>query len=122
MAAPVFKIINGDADCKALLGNPVRLYLFGEANQSTPKPYAVWQSVSGSPYNTLSCPPSMDRVTVQIDIYGNTVSSVRDASEAMRSAFETSGQCYVTMLGSERKDSETNLFRYTFDLEFHLDR
>ena len=123
MFPPVFAIAVADSSVTALLGaNPTRFFLFGEAVQNTQKPYAVWQVVSGEPYNTLSCPPDVDRVTVQIDAYGNTVSSVRSVAAALRGAFEASGGCYVVSLNGEQKESDTNLFRSSFDLEFHVKR
>lgn len=123
MFPPVFQVATSDSDVLALLGSkPTRLFLFGEATQNTVKPYAVWQLVSGSPYNYLNDLPDVDRMTTQIDVYATSVSSARNVAMALRDAFEASRECYVVSWRGETKDVPTNLFRVSFDLEWHVAR
>lgn len=123
MFPPVFAVATSSSEVLSLLGyNPTRLYLFGEATQQTAKPYAVWQLVSGSPENYLACPPDLDRMTTQIDVYATTVSSARNVARALRDAFEGERNCYVVGWRGESKETATNLFRVSFDVEWHVYR
>ena len=123
MYPPVFSVATSSSEVLNLLGsNPTRLYLFGEATQSTVKPYAVWQTVTGSPENYLKCPPDHDRFTVQVDVYGTTVSSVRDVAMALRDVFEGEENCYIVDWRGEQKEPATNLFRIGFDCDWHVFR
>ncbi len=123
MFPPVFAVATSSSEVLSLLGyNPTRLYLFGEATQQTAKPYAVWQLVSGSPENYLACPPDLDRMTTQIDVYATTVSSARNVARALRDAFEGERNCYVVGLRGESKEATTGYFRISFDLEWHVYR
>ena len=119
MFPPLFSIATSSASVKALLGSdPTRLFLFGEATQATPKPYAVWQTVSGSPENYLGCLPDADKLTTQVDCYGTTVSSARAVAKALSDALTADLRCYVTQWNGETKDTETNLFRVGFDVDW----
>lgn len=121
MFPPVFATAVANAAVTSKLGtSPTRLFLFGEAPQVVTKPYAVWQTVSGGPYNYLKTLPDVDRYTVQIDVYGDTVSSVRDAAEALRDAFEP--VAYVVSWRGESRDTQTQNYRYSFDIEWHVAR
>ena len=65
MYPPVFATAVASPAVTALLGtNPTRLYLFGEAPQNVIKPYAVWQTVAGSPENYLGTLPDIDHWSV----------------------------------------------------------
>lgn len=123
MFPPVFEVAASSSQVLTLLGSsPMRLFLFGEATQQTAKPYAVWQTVTGSPLNYLNDLPDTDRLTTQIDVYGTTVSSVRAVARALRDAFEAERNCYVIAWRSESKEAATNLFRASFDCEWHVAR
>lgn len=119
MFPPLFQIAASDSDVVALLGaSPTRLFLFGEAPQNVTKPYAVWQIVSGSPENYLNDLPDADRITTQIDCYGTTASSARAVAQSLRDAFEATRRCYIVQWNGESKESDTNLFRVGFDVEW----
>lgn len=121
MFAPVFATAVASGAVTALLGTaPTRLYLFGEAPQDVAKPYAVWQSVSGAPANYLGTLPDVDRFTVQIDVYATTASSARSVAQALRDAFEP--VAYVVSWRGESRDATTKNYRYSFDVEFHVER
>lgn len=117
MFPPVFSTAAASPAVTALLGtNPTRLYLFGEANQNSTKPYAIWQTVSGSPESYLANTPDIDHWVTQIDVYATTASGARGAAEALRDAFEP--VAYVTGWRGESKNTDTQLYRYSFDVEW----
>lgn len=121
MFPPVFATLLASAPVKALLGStPLRVYPFGEAPQDVSKPYAVYQTIVGTPENYLSDTADMDGFTVQIDVYGSTMSSTRDAASAIRVALEA--VAYVTNLREPPRESQTNNFRYGMDVDFFTER
>ncbi|MND24826.1 hypothetical protein D3C76_329540 [compost metagenome] len=122
MTPPIFQICSQAAAVTALLGTGVnlRLYSFGEAPQDVAKPYAVWQLVNGEPENYLTGRPDADSVTLQIDVYGFTGTSVRQVRDAIRDAIELSA--YVTRWGGEGRDQTTKNFRASFDVDWIVRR
>lgn len=116
MFPPIYSIAASWAQAVALLGSPFRLYLFGEATQNTAKPYAVWQTIGGSPENYLKGRPDGDTWTCQVDVYATTAQSVRAVATALRDAWELSAQ--IVRWGGESMDPATKLYRYSFDVEF----
>jgi len=122
MFPPLFSICSGDSDVQALLGtNPVRLYPFGDAPQKNKTlPYVVWQTVSGSPENYLGDIPDADSYTTQIDIYGKTGDSVRDVARVLRNAIEPFA--YIVAWRAEGRDIETMNYRFSFDVDWIINR
>lgn len=122
MKAPIEQVCAADPGVTALLGAGVdlRLYPFGEAPEGVAKPYAVWQLVTGSPENFLAGRPDADSLTLQVDVYGTTSTSVRQVREAIRNAIEL--QAYVTRWGGEARDTETKNFRTSFDVDWIVRR
>lgn len=117
MFPPVFAIAAADAAVQTALGlSPVRLYPFGEAKGNT-APYATWQIVTGSPENYMGQRPDSDTFRAQLDVYAATVTAARNAAKALRDALEPHG--YVVSWNGEMRDTDTNLYRVSFDWE-HL--
>lgn len=120
MNPPIFTIVKAAAAVTAILGSdPVRFFPFGQAPDEVEMPYAVWQTVSGSPENCLSGVPSIDDWVVQVDVYAEKGSDARTAAEALRDAIEP--EAYITAWRGERKEDD-NIFRYSFDVEFLTER
>jgi hypothetical protein len=72
MQTTLFSLCAANTAVKNLLGTaPVRLYPFGTAPQNVVKPYAVYQTISGSPENLLSGAPDIDGIMQQVDEYAN---------------------------------------------------
>lgn len=116
MFPPVFATAAADPAVQSALGsNPTRLYPFGEAPQGVAKPYAVWQTVSGNPENYLAGRPDSDTFRAQIDVYADTATAARNAAKALVRALELSG--YVVSFNGESRESDTNLYRFSFDWE-----
>ena len=116
MYPPLFELAAASATVKALIGNPPRLYPFGEAPQSVQKPYAVWQTVFGAPENYLGQVPDMDAYGVQVDVYGVSADSCRNVAKALRDAFE--GSAHITAWNGEGREQETRDYRVGFTVEF----
>lgn len=120
-SAPIFAVCAADAGVTALLGvSPTRLYPFGEAPEGIEKPYAVWQLVTGSPENYLAGRPDIDGYTLQVDVYGTTVASARAVTTAISTAIELKAN--VSRWGGETKDTETKLYRSSFDIDWLVPR
>jgi len=122
MIPPIFPIASSSTAVTALIGSPpnMRMYSFGEALQTTTKPYVVWQTVGGGPENYLGDLPNADSYTVQVDVYGDTSVSVVNVARALRDALEPVS--YITAWGNTARDLETRYYRYSFTVDFLVDR
>lgn len=120
MYPPIYTTITADAGSIALLGNPPRFYPFGEAPQNVTKPYAVWQTVGGAPYNCIDTVPNTDDYAIQVDVYAPTASAAWSVAEAMRDALESNA--HITRWGGDVRDPTTNNYRVSFDLDWILNR
>jgi hypothetical protein len=121
MFAPIFATCFASAAVKAVLGSaPLRLYLFGEAEQATVRPYATWQAIGGSPENYINQAPDIDSFALQVDCWGTTAASARGVARAIRDAVEP--HAHVTGWRGESKDTATGLYRLSFDLTWWTPR
>jgi hypothetical protein len=121
MFPPIFTTCSASPVVTAVLGSsPTRIYPFGEAPQNVAKPYAVWQTLSGSPENYLGRLPDIDLYIMQIDVYAATVTLAREAAEAIRDAVEP--VAHVTSWNGEFRDSETNNYRVSFTVDWWVER
>jgi hypothetical protein len=118
MNPPVFTTCMADSTVVGILDD--RLYSFGQAPQNAAKPYAVWQMVSGSPENYITGVPDMDQYSVQIDVYAQTAADAREGAEALRNAIEP--VAHVVSWRGESREPETQLFRYSFDVDWFVAR
>jgi hypothetical protein len=121
MYPPLFSIVAADGTVQSVFGsNPVRVLPFGSADEKTPLPYAVWQTVGGSPENYLGDIPDIDSFLVQVDVYSKSISASRSGAEALRDALEP--HAHVVSGSRESKDQITGNFRYSFDINFITSR
>ena len=117
MYPPIFSIASSDATVRSIFGiSPVRFYTAGEAPENCTVPYAVWQTVTGSPENYVSNTPDIDMYLIQVDVYGTTVTSVRNGAEALRDALEP--HAHIVSWRGESTDQGTGHKRYSFDINF----
>lgn len=121
MFPPLFSTLFASTAVKAIFGSaPLRVYAFGDAPaKGAPGylvPYAVFQTISGSPENYLGEVPDMDAWQVQVDIYALTLTAARNGAQAIRDALEPVS--YVVGYNGEFRDTDTQLFRYSFDVSF----
>src|SRR5690625_277380 len=121
MFPPVFDILQADAAVTAIIGNPPRAFDFGEVvGQDVTRPYVVYQSISGDPYNTLFCPPDTDIISIQVDVYATDKAGAKNLSIAVRKALEASS--YMISGPRVQHEEETRLFRVSMDFDFHTVR
>lgn len=124
MFSPAFEIAKASSAVVALLGNPPRFYSFGNAEQDGSKPYAVHQTIAGSPENYLRKLPDQDTLIVQVDVYCSTAAGgpnkAKEVTEALVEAFQEAA--YVTSWNGEFRDPETKLWRISFTVEFMTPR
>lgn len=115
----LFPIITADADCRRLLGTkPTRFYPFVNAPQNGSKPYAVWQITNGEPYNQLNCQAAADSYAVQIDVYAQSIDQSRAIAKAIRAALSQDPRNTVTRWAMEDFETDTKLYRVSFDVDF----
>lgn len=118
---PIFSVCSADATVKGLIGSsPVRLFLFGNAPQNVVTPYVLWQTIGGNPDNFLSGSPDVDSYTLQVDVYGDTASSVRAVADALRDAIESHAN--VVSWRGDSFDADTQKFRLSFDIDWFVAR
>lgn len=123
MFPPLFAILNATPAVKAVFGTaPLRVYPHGEAPAKGAAgyalPYAVFQTVSGSPENYMNQAPDSDDFGVQVDVYAASVTAARNGAKAIRDAIEQPQLAYVVGWNGESKDPDTGNFRYSFDVDF----
>ncbi|HEB0901749.1 TPA: DUF3168 domain-containing protein [Citrobacter freundii] len=121
MIAPIFPVCAASPAVTALLGsNPVRIYPFGIQDDDVVYPYAVWQNISGSPENFLNQRPDADMYSLQVDIYADTPDEVIAVANAMRNAIEVKAN--IVRWGNQTRDPETLRYRYSFDVDWIVNR
>jgi hypothetical protein len=116
MFSPLYDLVKNNAGVQAVLGNPVRLYAFGDAAQDGSKPYAVQQTVGGQPENYLSGVPDLDSIIVQLDVYAPAMTQAKSIVVALAAVIEP--VAYITSWNGEFRDTETKLWRISFTVEF----
>lgn len=114
MIPPIFPLVS--ASVSSLGSDPVRFYPFGQATQQTPKPYATYQIIAGTPENYLGNLPDIDMVLIQIDVWGDTAPSVSSVADDIRDALE--GACHMTGIGVSSRDPNTQNYRYQMDFTY----
>lgn len=121
MFVDIYNALVADASVQAALGAEPRVFAFGEVigGEHVDKPYAVWQTVSGAPLNTLHCTPDKDGQSIQIDVYGEDKNSTRSAAKAIRDALEPTS--YMTGGPRESREEDTRLYRVSMDFGFLIE-
>lgn len=121
MYPPVFSVAFAASSVTALVGSsPCRIYPFGEAPEGVTKPYVTWQTVVGFPENYVNQVPDTDNYTAQVDVYASTAASARAVALALRNAYEP--VAHIQNWRGESKDPETNNYRFSFDVDFIVNR
>jgi hypothetical protein len=126
MNPPFFPAINVSAVWAVFGSNPVRVFPFGEAPKDTGKPYAVWQTVNGRPYNYLNEVPDGDDWLVQVDVYvesespATAINQVTEGARVLRDALEP--VAHITAWRGASREPTTKFYRYSFDVSFVTSR
>lgn len=104
-----------------MLGNnPVRFWPFATAEENAQVPYGVWQIAAGSPENYLTNTPDADGYSIQVDVYAASPSQARAVAVALRDAIEP--HAHIVAWRGESRDTETRLYRLSFDTDWHVSR
>ena len=121
MIPPIYDIVRANAGVTALLGgDDIRFYPWGEAPQDVEKPYAVWFQINGSPEASMSCPPDMDLIGIQVDVYSDVAMQTVDVAKALRTAIEN--EATLTAFRQWEREPDTRLYRYQLDVDFFVER
>lgn len=121
MIAPIFAVCAASQAVNSLIGgDTLRLYPFGLQDDNVIYPYAVWQNITGSPENYLAQRPDADFFTLQVDAYADTVDEVIAVATALRDAIEP--HAHITRWGGQERDPETKRYRYSFDVDWIVNR
>ncbi|HCC5836150.1 MULTISPECIES: tail completion protein gp17 [Citrobacter] len=121
MIAPFFSVCSVNLKVKELLGDdPVRIYPFGMHDDDLVYPYAVWQNIDGEPENYLKQNPDIDRYSIQVDVYGDTDEDTIAVARALRDAIQS--KAYITRWNAQGRDPETLKYRYSFDVDWLVNR
>ncbi|HGY5075126.1 MAG: DUF3168 domain-containing protein [Hafnia sp.] len=122
MIAPIFPVCASSPEVTALLGsNPVRIYPFGIQDDNVVYPYAVWQNLlGGSPENYLNQRPDADKFSLQIDVYADTADEAMLSAQAIIYAIELKAN--IVRYGPQDRDESTLKYRYSFDVDWIVNR
>lgn len=118
MQAPVYQTAIASIAVTTLIST--RIYPFGEAPQDATKPYATYQLITGIPENYMDKSPDIDQFSYQIDCYSQSPAEVVDIAKALRDAFEP--VCHVTAWRGKEREKDTRLYRYSFDIDWFVER
>lgn len=120
MHGPFYEVCRQDPQVLLWLGDPPRIFPFGEAMQGTPAPYVVWSEIGGRPQNCLAGRPDIDDYRLQIDVYGDDAANVRAIRDVIIHAVEL--DCHVTGFNGEFRDRDTREYRSSFNLNWFVNR
>lgn len=118
MLPPIYPTLSASPSVSAIVGT--RIYPHADAPQDVAAPYVTWFLAGGSPEITLSEPPLVDRMTVQIDCWHPTSAGVVALSLAVRDAIES--HAHITGYPINTRDAETKLYRMGLQLGWWLSR
>lgn len=121
--APIFEVLSeSQAVNDKLCGtdNILRVYEFGDAPQNVIKPYLVWQLISGSPFQNLSCRPRAEEHYIQVDVYSHNQQEVKEIQQLIEYELETHAE--ITSYRGDSFEEKTKLWRSSFDLKWFLKR
>lgn len=118
MIPPIYQTLSAVPAIVAIVGD--RIGGSGSATEGEKRPYIVWQIASASPENNLSCDPEFDDQRIQIDCYSVSETACSQLARLVRDAIEA--QVYITFGPWNSYESDTKLYRWSFDCTWFLDR
>lgn len=121
MIPPIAALLFADPVVTGYLGtDPMRLFPFGQTPDAYTKPYATWQTISGTPENTLSAPPPVDHISVQVDVWADSAQDCWEIATAIRDVLELSA--HMTYFGNTERATDARSYRQTLTFDFWLNR
>ena len=118
MLPPIYPTLAAWPAVSAIVG--IRVYPHADAPQDVTAPYVTWFMAGGAPVNTLSEPPLVDQMTVQIDCWHATSAGVVALASAVREAVEP--HAHIIGYPINAKDTETQLYRLGLQLDWWMSR
>jgi hypothetical protein len=121
MLPPIYNLLRASGAVVALVGD--RIFRHGSAPKGVREPYLTWFQVTGTPENTLSETPTIDRSSIQIDIWCGGATGDRQCEtvcEAVRDALEPHAHMISTPI--DQRDPETRLWRIAAEFDFFVPR
>lgn len=110
-------LLQGDAEVRRVLGDPIRVYP-STAPQDTALPYATWATAGGAPIGVLSERPPADGWRVRLTVWGKDTGQANEAAMAIRDAVEEVGSIESY---NPPPDDDTGVFGISFDVRLlHL--
>lgn len=114
METPFYATVAAAPQLHGLLGNPPRVYPWGENTDNPVQyPYVTFQLVGGSPEAQLAGVSKVDEGTLQVDVWAKTAQDARAVRTALRDVVEP--KCRITSWRAEGKDPVTGSHRCGFD-------
>lgn len=118
---PIFQTLQAVPALVALLGpTPFRVFPHGASPQDQLRPYVTWQLITGTPENTLSELPSIDRQTVQVDCWSPNGADVESLALLIRSALEP--KAHMTGVIADYRETDTKLYRISLQFDWWQSR
>lgn len=118
MIPPIYTVVTGNSSVTALIGT--RFYPAASAPQGVTKPYATYQNISGVPENYINQVPDVDEYGIQVDCFAESYAQVVSLAEAIRDAVEP--VAHITAWRGDQRDPETMMYRFSFDVAWHVNR
>lgn len=97
-----------------------KIYRHGAAPQNCVAPYLTWSLVFGNPENTLSEPPQIDSLQLQVDCWHSKDALVEELAKAVRDALEP--YAHMTGIPVDGQDPDTQLYRMSLQFDWWLSR
>lgn len=113
MPPNVYAILSNDSSVAGIVNNRV---FRTQVPEGESRPYVVWAQIANNPELSLSCVPDMDNSRIQIDCYSPSQKQSTDLMKAAMAAIEAI--TYVVSGPFEIFESDTKMFRWSFDAEF----
>lgn len=116
MLPPIYTTLQSSADVRAILSARPRVFRMGEAPQKEQRPYATWLIISGVPENTLSETPTIDRCSLQFDLYAMQDGEAEVLATAVRDCLEPFA--HMTAWRIPGREEQTRMFRVSLDFDW----
>lgn len=117
MLPPVYATLMADPEVANLTAGRIRQDV---GNPDEGAPYIVWGLLSATPELTTQRRAPADRCSISVDVFARDESEREALTAAARHALEPHG--HILTIQSLGKDTETRLWRMTFDMDWFITR
>lgn len=117
MIPPVYAALMADPAVSGMTAGRIRQDV---GNPDEGAPYIVWRLLSAVPEMTTQRRAPADRCSISIDVFARDEEEREALTAAARHALEPHGP--ILTIQSLGKDTETRLWRMTFDMDWFINR